>query len=94
MKLTAHNRVQLIWVPGQKVVKSNETAEQLTRLGSECPSIIPEPECSISGRIAEKVVNICINRDHRSMEVLNRAQMMQKVSYKDHLSGEASNYQK
>jgi hypothetical protein len=45
-------------MPGHRRVEGNETAEQLARLGSECPFIVPEPECGISVGITKKDVMI------------------------------------
>jgi hypothetical protein len=56
VKLAKHNRVQIIWVPGHECTKSNETADQLAKLGSECPFIGPEQACAISAGIAQKAV--------------------------------------
>jgi hypothetical protein len=56
MQLAKHNRVQLIWVLGHEVIASNETADQLAKLGSEYPFIGPEPACSISMGAATKAV--------------------------------------
>jgi ribonuclease HI len=42
-KLAEHNRVQLTWVLGHEGIVGNEIADQVARLGSDCPSIGPEP---------------------------------------------------
>jgi ribonuclease HI len=55
-KLAERNIVQLIGVTGHRGIEGNETADQLARLGSECPSIEPEPACCISAGNAKKVV--------------------------------------
>jgi ribonuclease HI len=47
VKLDKHNRVQLIWVPGHEGIEGNGTADQLAKLGSECPFVGPEPACGI-----------------------------------------------
>jgi ribonuclease HI len=39
VKLAECNRVQLIWVPGHEGIDSNETADQLAKLGYESPFI-------------------------------------------------------
>jgi ribonuclease HI len=46
--MAEHNRVQLIWMPGHEGIEGNEVADQLAKLGSECPFIEPEPACGIS----------------------------------------------
>jgi ribonuclease HI len=56
MRLAKHNRVQLIWVVGHKDIEGNEIADQLPKLGSECPLIGPEPACAISAGTAKKTV--------------------------------------
>jgi ribonuclease HI len=48
VQLAKHNSIQLVWAPGNKGIVGNETADQLAKLGSECPFIGPEPACSIS----------------------------------------------
>jgi hypothetical protein len=65
MQLARHNRVQLIWVPGQEGIVGNETADQLTRMGSEHPFIRPEPACGISVGDAKKVVKDWTNINHK-----------------------------
>jgi hypothetical protein len=64
-QLAEHNKVQLIWVPGQEGIEGNEVADQLTKLGSEGPFIGPEPACSISMGIAKTAVRDWTNRDHK-----------------------------
>jgi hypothetical protein len=70
VKLAKHNRVQLIWVPGHKGTEGNETADQLARLGSECPLIGPEPAWGISAGIVKKAVMDWANRDHNKLGAL------------------------
>jgi hypothetical protein len=45
-------------VQGHEGIESNETADQLARLGSECPFVEPEPTCDISAGIAEMASEI------------------------------------
>jgi phosphoribosylformimino-5-aminoimidazole carboxamide ribonucleotide (ProFAR) isomerase len=52
-------------VPGLEGIEGNETADQLAKLGSECPSIGSEPACGISARIAKKAVRDWTNKDHQ-----------------------------
>jgi ribonuclease HI len=42
-KITECNKVQLIWVLGQRVIEGNEAADQLARLGYEHHFKEPEP---------------------------------------------------
>jgi hypothetical protein len=48
--------IQLIWVPGHEGIVGNETADQLSKTGSEHPFIGPEPACGISVGVAKKAV--------------------------------------
>jgi hypothetical protein len=52
-------------VPGHKGIEGNETANQLTKLGSERPFTGPEPACGISAGIAKKAVRDWTNREHK-----------------------------
>jgi DNA-binding MurR/RpiR family transcriptional regulator len=54
--LAKHNRVLLIWVPGHEGIVGKETADQLAKLGFECPFIVSEPACGISLGVAKKFV--------------------------------------
>jgi hypothetical protein len=74
MKLPEHNRVQLIWVPGQRVIEGNKTADQLARLGSKCPFIGPEPACSISAGIAKRMLGTGQTDIIKNTGALNRTQ--------------------
>jgi hypothetical protein len=65
VKLATHNRVQLIWVPDHEGIEGNETANQLAKLGSECPFTKPEPACGSSAGINKKAVRDWTNRDHK-----------------------------
>jgi ribonuclease HI len=65
IQLAEHNRVQLKWVPGDAGIEGNEIADQLAKLGSECPFIGPEPACGISVGIAKRAVRDWTNRDHK-----------------------------
>jgi ribonuclease HI len=70
MKLAKHNRVQLIWVPGREGIVANENADQLAKLGSECPFIGLEPVFGISVGVAKKAVRDWTNSDHKITESL------------------------
>jgi hypothetical protein len=43
-------------VPGHEGIESNEIADQLVKLRSECPFIGPELACGISAGIVKKAV--------------------------------------
>jgi ribonuclease HI len=65
IKLTKHNGVQLIWVPGHESIADNEVADQLARTGSEHPFTGPKPACGISIRVAKKAVRDWMSRNHK-----------------------------
>jgi hypothetical protein len=52
-------------VPGHEGIVGNETADQLSRTGSEHPLTGPEPACSISIGGAKKAVTDWTNRNHK-----------------------------
>jgi ribonuclease HI len=56
VKLSEHNRVQLIMVPGHIGIDGNETADQLARRGSSYPLIGPQPALRISAKVAKRVI--------------------------------------
>jgi ribonuclease HI len=64
IQLAEHNRVQLIWVPGNEGIDGNETADQLVRTGFENSFIEPEPACGISIGAAKKAVMDWTDRNH------------------------------
>jgi hypothetical protein len=55
VKLAKH-KVQMLCVLDHEGIGGNETANQLTKLGSECPLIGPEPACGISAGNFKKAV--------------------------------------
>jgi hypothetical protein len=65
IQLAKHNRLYLIWVPGQEGIADNETADQLARTGSEHPFTGPKPAYGISIGVAKKAVWDWTNRNHR-----------------------------
>jgi ribonuclease HI len=65
IQLAKHNRVQLIWAPVHEGIVGNETADQLTRTGSEYPFIGLEPACVISTGVAKKAIREWMNRTHK-----------------------------
>jgi hypothetical protein len=52
-------------VPRHESVVGNETADQLAKLGCECPFIEAEPAYGISVGVAKKTARDCKNRDHK-----------------------------
>jgi ribonuclease HI len=56
VKLDEYNRVKLMWEPGHRRLEGNGTADQLVKLGTECPFMGPEPAYGISAGVAKKAV--------------------------------------
>jgi hypothetical protein len=54
-------------VPGHEGIVGNETADQLTRTGSEHPFIGPEPACGISIGVAKRAVRDWTNSNHQEL---------------------------
>jgi hypothetical protein len=52
-------------VPHHEEIDGNKMADQLAKLGSECPFIGPEPACNISMGVAKKAVRDWAIRNHR-----------------------------
>jgi hypothetical protein len=50
---------------GHEAIVGNETADQLAKLGSECPFIGHEPACSSSVKVAKKAARDWTNRGHK-----------------------------
>jgi hypothetical protein len=73
MKLAKRNRVQLIWVLGHSYLEGNQAANEVARLGSECPLIGPEPACGISTEIAKNAVRDW-TKTTKILGILNRPQ--------------------
>jgi ribonuclease HI len=44
-----------MWVPGHRRLEGNGIADQLAKLGTECPFMGPEPAYGISAGVAKKV---------------------------------------
>jgi hypothetical protein len=55
----------MIWVPGHEGIASNETADQVERMGSEHLLIGPRPACGISIGVDKKAVRNWKNRNYR-----------------------------
>jgi hypothetical protein len=62
IQLGRHNRVQLIWVPGHKGIAGNETADHLTRAGSEHLFTGLKPAFGISFGAAKRAIKDWMNR--------------------------------
>jgi hypothetical protein len=52
VKLAEHNRIQLVWVPGDMGIDGNEIADQSARQGSSHPLTGPELALGISAKVA------------------------------------------
>jgi ribonuclease HI len=56
IQLTIHNRVQLIFVPGDESIANNEAADLLARTGSEHPFTGSKPVRGISIGVAKRAL--------------------------------------
>jgi hypothetical protein len=65
IQLARHNRVQLIWVPGNKGISGNKTVDPLARTVSEHLFTRLEPVCGISIGVAKRAVRSWANRNHQ-----------------------------
>jgi hypothetical protein len=52
-------------MPGHEGIDGNDMADQLAKLGSECPFKRPEPACGISMGVSKKAVMDWTIRGHR-----------------------------
>jgi hypothetical protein len=64
VKLTKHNRVQLIWVPEHIGIDGNEIADQLAREDSPHRLKGPRPALGISAKVARGVIVNWTSRKH------------------------------
>lgn len=62
LKLAAHNRTELVWVPGHTGIEGNEKADQSARQGSSCPLLGPEPSLGICAKVARGVISKWMNK--------------------------------
>jgi hypothetical protein len=52
VQLAKHNSGHVISVPGNEVIVGNETADQLAKLGSECPHQLAAPQQELPGKLS------------------------------------------
>ena len=64
LKLTEHNRIQLLWVPGHMGMDGNDIVDELARQGSSHPLIGCVPALSISAQAARGVIREWTDRKH------------------------------
>jgi len=63
--MAEHNRIQLVWVPGDTGIEGNEKADQSARQGSSCPLLGPEPALGISAKVAREVISRWMNKKRK-----------------------------
>jgi hypothetical protein len=58
LELAEQDKVKLIWVPGHSDVEGNEKANKLAKLGTDEPSLSPEPFCKITKKTARRAIDL------------------------------------
>jgi ribonuclease HI len=64
VKLSEHNGIQLVWVPGHMEIDGNEIDDELARQGSSHPFIGTDPALSIAAKVLRGVVSDWTSRKH------------------------------
>jgi len=65
VKLVAHNRIQLAWIPGHMGIDGNELADQLAKEHSSHPLTGTEPALGISVEVSKEVMRDWMSRKHK-----------------------------
>lgn len=64
-KIVAYNMLQLICVPGQRVIEDYEIADNLAKKGSLHPFIGSELSCIMSESVAKWIIRDWRSREHQ-----------------------------
>ena len=59
-----HNSVQLVWVPGQEGILSNERAYELAKKGADSPFAGPEPVLGLPYSVVKRAIGDWMERKH------------------------------
>ena len=62
--LSRRNKVSLLWVPGHIGMIGNEKADNLAKVGSSSPLMVPEPFCGLSTNSVGELVKGWLNKQN------------------------------
>ena len=64
-KLAEDNQVTVLWTPGHRGIKGNETADRLAKLATKQIPTGSEPVIGVSNRSVTEDINTCLVEKHQ-----------------------------